>query len=140
MIEKRRDPLSGLTMNEWIDGLPMHLKDIGRGLAGIVQTGREGFALEGAALVDFVRRCLHTLVAHGARVSHAGSPAQPDRHIELHYGDDTPEHVVEGVIADWVADGMRDLEWGDFWFAVPGTFDPVPGQKVTVVRKPAPKL
>jgi hypothetical protein len=30
---------------------------------------------------------------------------------------------VEGVIADWLASSGGDLEWGDFWFAVPGMID-----------------
>ena len=43
--------------------------------------------------------------------------------FELHYGNNTNEEIVEGVIADWLASGAGDLEWGDFWFALPGTID-----------------
>ena len=55
----------------------------------------------------------------GGRPLHWGSPSQPDRNIELHYGRDTPEEIVEGVIADWLASGAGDLEWSDFWFDLP---------------------
>jgi hypothetical protein len=36
--------------------------------------------------------------------------------IPLHYGNDSPEEIVEGVIADWIAAGGGDQEWGDFRF------------------------
>jgi len=29
--------------------------------------------------------------------------------------------AVQGVIADWLAGGGGDLEYGDFWFALPKT-------------------
>ncbi len=124
MSNGRRDPLSGLTASEWIAAISDELRDIGVGLAGIVQAGRHGFGLESVALIDFVRQCLHSLVEHGAKVRHAGSPSDPHRDIKLHYGNDTNAEVVEGVIGDWLASGGGDLEWGDFWFALPGTYDP----------------
>jgi hypothetical protein len=39
--------------------------------------------------------------------------------IPLHYGSDSPGEIVEGVIADWLASGGGDLEWGDFRFTLP---------------------
>ena len=79
--------------------------------------------LEGPALVDFVRRSLHALVERGAKPRHWGKPGDPDRDIPLHYGSDSPREIVEGVIADWLAGGGGNLEWGDFWFALPKTFE-----------------
>jgi hypothetical protein len=113
----------GLTISEWIQFLSSDLDDIGIGLAGILDDGRYGFELKGPALVDFVRRCLYALVERGAKPRHWGSPTYPDRNIPLHYGNDTNEEIVEGVIADWIASGAGDLEYGDFWFLLPENLD-----------------
>ncbi len=105
-----------MPMSQWIALMPNRLSDIGIGLSGVVGVGRRSFGLEGAALADFVRRSLHALVERGAVPWQWGM----ERNTKLHYGSDTPEEIVEGVIADWLAGG--DLEWGDFWFALPETF------------------
>ncbi len=122
MIEELRHKLYGRPMGEWIALTPYALNDIGVGMHGIIDNGRYGFGLEGPSLVDFVRRSLRTLVARGAVPRHWGKPGAPDRNIPLHYGSDTPDEIVEGVIADWLAGGGGDLEWGDYWFALPKTF------------------
>lgn len=124
MSEEIRNLFTGSTIDERIAGNLYELKDIGIGLTHIVNQGRYGFGLEGKDLNDFIRRCLYLLLEHGAGVRHTGSPSQPYREIELHYGNDTHEEIVEGVIADWIAGGAGDLEWGDFWFAIPGTYWP----------------
>ena len=123
MSAEPRDKYFGDSISEWCWFLPNELEDIGVGLATIVQAGRYGFELKGLELVDFIRRSLYALVDHGARPRHSGSLTHPDRDILLHYGNDTNEEIVEGVIADWLASGAGDLEWGDFWFALPGTID-----------------
>jgi len=123
MSEDRRHKRYGTPMSEWIALTPSELSDIGVGLATIVQTGRYGFESEGEELVDFVRRSLYALVERGAKPRHWGSPSDPQRDIPLHYGSDSNAEIVEGVIADWLASGGGDLEWGDFWFALPGTID-----------------
>ncbi len=122
MNNESRHKRHGDRMSEWIALTPYGLNDIGVGLYGIIANGRYGFDLEGPALVDFVRRSLRTLVSRGAVPRHRGKPGSPDRNIPLHYGSDTPNEIVEGVIADWLASGGGDLEWGDFWFALPKTF------------------
>jgi hypothetical protein len=123
MIDQRKHKFGGDTVQEWIQFLPAYLDDIGIGLHAIVQTGRRGFELENAELIEFVRRSLRALLAGGAKPRHWGSRSHPDRNIMLHYGNDTNDEIVEGVIADWLASGAGDLEWGDFWFALPGTID-----------------
>jgi hypothetical protein len=123
MINERRHRVNNTTISDWIAQMPSDLDDIGVGLAGILDDGRYGFELKGPALVDFIRRGLYALVERGAKPRHWGSPTYPDRNIPLHYGNDTNEEIVEGVIADWLASGAGDLEWGDFWFALPGTID-----------------
>jgi hypothetical protein len=121
VIDDRRHKFGSDTVGEWIHFLPAHLDDIGVGLHAIVQTGRHGFELNVSELLEFVRRSLTALLKHGAKPRHWGSFSHPDRNIMLHYGNDTDEEIVEGVIADWLASGGGDLEWGDFWFALPGT-------------------
>jgi hypothetical protein len=123
MIDERRRKIFGDTISEWMAYMPAELDDIGVGLAGIIDTGRYGFELKGSELVDFVRKSLRILVARGAKPRHWGSPSHPNRNVMLHYGKDTNEEIVQGVIADWLASGGGDLEWGDFWFALPGTID-----------------
>jgi hypothetical protein len=105
------DPIhkfDGVRMSEWIAATPSELTDIGVGIAGIIHDGRYGFGLEGAALVDFVRRSLYTLVERGAKPRHWGKPGDPYRDIPLHYGNDSRREIVEGVIADWLASGGGD--------------------------------
>lgn len=123
MIDERVRKLFGDTVSEWIQSLPSDLDDIGVGLHAIVQTGRYGFELKNSELIEFIRKSLYVLLNHGAKPRHWGSPSKPDRDFELHYGNDTNDEIVEGVIADWLASGAGDLEWGDFWFALPGTID-----------------
>jgi hypothetical protein len=123
MTDEPKDKFDGVPMSEWIAATPSGLKDIGVGIAGIISDGRHAFGLEGAALVDFVRRSLYALVERGAKPRHWGKPGDPYRDIPLHYGADSPREIVEGVIADWLVGGGGDLEWGDFWFALPGTFE-----------------
>jgi len=123
MIDERVRKLFGDTVSEWIQSLPSDLDDIGVGLHAIVQTGRYGFELKNSELIEFIRKSIYVLLKHGAKPRHWGSPSKPDRDFELHYGNDTNEEIVEGVITDWLASGAGDLEWGDFWFALPGTID-----------------
>jgi hypothetical protein len=123
MKPEARDRIFGDTVSEWCKSLPGGLEDLGVGLVTIVRTGRYGFELRDSELTDFVRKSLYALVEHGAKPRHQGSFSHPDRNITLHYGNDTNEEIVEGVIADWLASGAGDLEWGDFWFALPETFD-----------------
>jgi hypothetical protein len=103
--------------------MPNDIDDIGIGLTLVVMVGRHNFELEGDELIDFVRRSIYALLERGGKPRHWGSPSHPNRDIPLHYGNDTNDEIVEGVIADWLASGAGDLEWGDFWFALPGTID-----------------
>jgi hypothetical protein len=119
MIQDKRHKLFDETVGEWLRDLPAYLDDIGIDLGAIVQNGRSGFGLEGRDLAEFVRKSLHGLVKHGAKPRHWGSLSYPGRNIPLHYGNDTPEEIVEGVIADWLAPGAGEPEWGDFWFDLP---------------------
>ena len=123
MIDERKHRIHGESVRDWIRYLPVELDDIGIGLHAIVQTGRYDFELADSELTEFIRRSIGALVQKGARPEHLSSRSHFDRRVKLHYGSDTTEEIVEGVIADWIASGAKDLEWGDFWFALPGTFN-----------------
>jgi hypothetical protein len=123
MKVERRHNRYGSTISDWISTLPNDIDDIGIGLSLVVMTGRHNFGLEGAELVEFVRSCIYALLKRGGKPRHWGSLSHPDRNITLHYGNDTNEEIVEGVIVDWLTSGGGDLEWGDFWFALSGTLD-----------------
>jgi hypothetical protein len=100
-------------MNEYIATLSFGLNDDdGVGFGDIIDQVRKYFGLEGPTLVDFVRRCLYTLVAKGATPRHWG----PTRNYPLHFGNNSPSEIVEGVIADWLKSGGADVEWGDYRF------------------------
>ena len=120
MIGNQRDPLTGRTISDEIAVAAGALSDdVGVGLSEIVENGRRGFGLEGEALVEFARECLHQVVERGAKPRHWGTISNPERDVPLHYGRDTNDEIVEGVIADWLASGGGDLEWGDFRFILP---------------------
>jgi hypothetical protein len=123
MKHERRHNMTGSTISDWISRMPNDIDDIGIGLTLVVMVGRHNFELEGDELIDFVRRSIYALLERGGKPRHWGSPSHPNRDIPLHYGNDTNEEIVEGVIADWLASGAGDLEWGDFWFALPDTID-----------------
>lgn len=126
MIEQLRSKRSGDTVAEVINGLKEHwLSDNGIGLTTVVGMGRYDYQLEGSQLIQFVRLALKELVRHGARPHHIGLPQSWYTH--LYYGENETA-IVEGVINDWVKMGMPALEWGDFWFAWPGTIEAIPAK------------
>lgn len=127
MTQELRGKSSGLTKSEYFNSMAYWLSDIGIGLTMIVSTGRRDFNLEGPQLIAFVRLGLKELVRLGGRPRHIGSPRNPDRNIPLYYGENETS-IVEGVIDDWVKLGMPDLEWGEFWFALPGTIEAIPAK------------
>jgi hypothetical protein len=118
-IEKIRHQFYGDSPDRWIALMPNELNDIGIGLSAIIQAGRHGFRLEGPALIEFIRLALYALVERGAKPRHWGTLDNPLRDIPLHYGSDSNSEIVEGIIADWLASGAGDLQWGDFWFELP---------------------
>ena len=90
--------------------------EIGIGICTIVTHGRRRLHLEGAPLVEFVRRVIIGLVRGGA-TPEDDSFIGPDNRAGLaHFGADTPEEIADGVVAAWVAKGMPDPEWGDWRF------------------------
>lgn len=124
MSEERPKYKTGLTIDEYIQ---LHLNeldddDIGVPLGAIVASARRQFGLEGAALIDFVRRAVALLVNAGARPRHEGMCSPWHREGELHWGTDTPAEIVDGIVGTWVAEGMPELQWGDFRLNYPANW------------------
>lgn len=119
MKNEPRSRLDGGTMDDYVAGYVHEAIDdeIGVSLASIVSDGRRSFGLEGDDLVAYVRRGVAALAAIGARPEHWEMYSRPG-HLDgpVHFGADTPEEIVEGVLADWIAEGMPDLGWGDYRF------------------------
>lgn len=115
---------------------------VGWSLGDVVANGRRHFDYEDSALVGFVRRAVAAMVDEGARPRHVelfpsgvsvlltgdapipiSSLISPHEDGPVHYGADTPDEIVEGVVATWVAEGMKDLAWGDFRFSMPEAWE-----------------
>jgi len=90
--------------------------EIGVGLCGIVSDGRRVLHLEGAPLVEFVRRVVAGIAAGGATPEDDSLIGPDNRRGLAHFGADTPEEIADGVVAAWVAKGMPDPKWGDWRF------------------------
>lgn len=130
MTVEMKSPAIGAPESAWFDLFRDEVHDdrVGWGLAEVVGVGRRKFGLAGDDLIAFVRRAVAAMVAEGARPHHFGpsdrgfcSPPHVDGPV--HYGDDTPDEVVDGVVATWVAEGMKDLLWGDFRFSLPEAWE-----------------
>jgi hypothetical protein len=93
-----RPPYGG-TMSEWIARWPGSLNDLPVGLWQIVDHGRAGFDLEGEALVEFIRRSIHSLLDAGAMpVRGAGIPGVEKWLLQTQYGRSKQE-IAEAVIS-----------------------------------------
>ena len=119
MKNELRSRFSGQTVAESVAAFVHEAIDdeIGVSLASIISVGRRSFGLEGDDLVAYVRRGVAALAAIGARPEHWEMYSRPG-HLDgpVHFGADTPEEIVEGVLAEWIAEGMPDLGWGDYRF------------------------
>ncbi len=120
MISEPRHPL-GFTLGEYVAGIPLGLNDLPVGMFEIVRVGRNGFELEGEALVDFIRRCIYSVMDAGAKpVIGAGKPNQWI--LQVQYGANKRE-VAEAVIAEWLRQGALTPEpWRGLWFGLPWSY------------------
>lgn len=130
MTNRNINPVTGASEEEYFAHYRKEVHDdrVGMGLETIVGTGRHGFGYDGDDLIAFVRRAVAAMVAEGARPHHFGPSnrgfcSPPHEDGPVHYGDDTPDEIVEGVVATWVAEGMKDLLWGDFRFSLPEAWE-----------------
>jgi hypothetical protein len=110
----------GLTADEWITATPDELVRDAVSFWEIVSDGREGFALSGPGLIDFVRRSLMALFAAGAKP--VMGKIDPDYlwGRVTKYGDD-PQQMTDAIIDEWQKSG-RDPDAGGIWFATPNVY------------------
>jgi hypothetical protein len=111
------DIVSGAPMSEWIATMPDSLSDVPVGMWRLVPCGKS-FGLEGEALVDFLRRCIHALIDAGAMpVRGAGKPNTWV--LQTQYGVNKYE-IAEAVIAEWLAEGAPTPRgWTGLFFGLP---------------------
>jgi hypothetical protein len=108
------------TVDEWIAAVPNELSRDAIGLWHIVSTGRNGFGLSGAELVDYVRRNLLALFANGAKPVIGGIDKEYLWGRVGKYGDD-PQQMADAIIDEWLTSG-HDPDAGDVWFATPNVY------------------
>jgi hypothetical protein len=110
-------------MSEWIADLPSTLNDIPVGMWVLVPKGRMAFGLEGPALADFLRRCIHTLMDAGTKPVRK-MPWLDQWELQVQYGSNKHE-VAEAVIQEWLREGASTPEpWTGVWFGLPRHYLP----------------
>lgn len=107
----------GQTVMEYIETVPGELPIDAVGLWQIVPAGRQGFGLSGDDLTDFVRRCIHALLACGAKPVIGGKGTKYDWLFQPQYGESS-EDIVNAIINEWLAAGSGDCDPGGLWFAL----------------------
>lgn len=122
MMEEPRDKRDDMPMTEFIMRGANELNDNGVGLWTIVPEGRDDFGLEGEELIAFIRTYILELLRRGAKPVKDADDSVHYMQVETKYGND-PDAIAEGVITDWLAAGAKDPEWGDYWFALPHTYE-----------------
>ena len=119
MSKIQRHKLFGTAIEEWIEKVPGELSIDAVGLWQIVSSGREGFGLSGDGLVDFVRRCILTLTAKGARPV-VGATDNVHIWTTVDYGQ-PDESAADAIISQWITSG-QDPDAGGVWFALPHVY------------------
>lgn len=111
----------GTPILEWIETMADAIEDDHVSLWGIL-AGAEGYYLDREETIEFARRCIGSLLDAGAVpvvITGMDSPmfAPTDR-----FGTQRDE-IIEAVIADWLANGGGELDWGVYPFTFPKNFD-----------------
>ncbi len=114
---------SGVPMSDYINHVHGTLNDLPVGMWEIVPCGRYRFGLEGAALIDFIRSCIYSLMDAGAKpVAGGGKPNKWE--LQVQYGSNKFE-VAEAVIQEWLRQGAPTPEpWKGVWFGLPWSYLP----------------
>lgn len=113
-----RDNVFGQTVMDYIQTLPGELPIDAVGLWQIVPAGRQRYGLRDDDLTEFVRRCVFSLVAHGAKPVVGGGGTDCDWIIQSQYGE-TNQEIVDAVVKEWLASGAVDGSPEGLWFALP---------------------
>ncbi len=118
MTQEPRHKRHGDTISEWIALVPGELTIDAVNLPQILSAGQYGFELEGADLVDFIRRNIIALLDAGAIPVDGGAGTDYEWVAKHNYGS-TKDEIADGVVAEWLAsDGDEMYPWS-VWFARP---------------------
>ena len=125
MTELIRHKTYGTTLADWIASVPGELSIDAVGLWQIVPAGRDGFGLNGDALVDYVRQNIHALLEAGA-VPVMGSKGEHEWIAQHRYGVTNAE-IADAIIMQWlsVPDDPLVLISECPWFARPDADHPL---------------
>ena len=105
MRENLVDELSGATILETIFDIRFEAADEFTHLVRAVGAGRGWFQLEGDELEEYVRRCLHSILEHGALPAINVGDEWPVMKSTTAYGT-KPDEIVENVIGAWKKSGI----------------------------------
>ena len=123
MREYLKDKFGGLPILESIYLARFEAEDEWVGLSANVSQGRNFYDLEGDELEEYVRRCLHSILEHGALPAINVGDEWPVMEATTAYGTKRDE-IVENIIGEWKKSG-RDPVWGEYAFAVPKLIEPM---------------
>ncbi|MGO4153074.1 hypothetical protein [Cupriavidus sp. YAF13] len=119
MNEELKDKWFGESIKDRISKIHLELEDDAVGLWQIIPFGRQGYGLAGEDLVEYVRRSLLALFAHGAIPVQGAIDGIHYWEPVDRFGAD-PQLMVQGVIDEWLA-SSEDPDPGGLWFAMPSS-------------------
>ena len=112
-----------IPMSDWISMMANELEIDAVGLWQIIPCGREDFSLDESDLVDFVQRCIISLLERGAKpVLGGGKKGDYPWIVQYHYGE-TNEEIAENIINEWSGWSFADPSLGGIWFATPKIYE-----------------
>jgi hypothetical protein len=121
MSEEPRDAYYGTTLSERIGQYLHQLSSDAIYFAGIVSVGRMRFKLEGAELINFVRKCLNSIVEFGAIPVGGKKGVKYDYWVPLPSYGSTKGEIVENIIKEWLAKGGGNTDL-TIWLATPDIY------------------
>ena len=107
-----RDPER--TAAEEIRVTPNGLDDLGVSFQEIADDALFRFGLQGDEIDLYVRLSVIEICRAGGRPMWGFVDNEPWREMP-HFGS-TPEEIAANVLAEWVAQGRPQLDWGGLWF------------------------
>ena len=119
------DKNDGQPILEFIESIGFDAENDLAQLLPVVSAGRHGYELRGDELDEFIRRCLHSILDHGALPTvNTGGLGYAVHEATTQYGV-TADAIVENVMAAWNAAGRPDPDWGEWAFSTPDNIEAV---------------
>jgi hypothetical protein len=133
MREDLTERFTGTPILDWIEDIHYAIMDDHVSLWGLLSDAN-AFGLDANERVEFVRRCLRSIFDAGAVPVVFTGKVTPIFERTDRFGT-TRDEIVEAVIADWLASGGSDLEWGAYPFTYQANFDPYGWKDETISGK-----